>query len=284
MTGKRKGSVEQVRRELGGRLREVRRAAGLTGRQLAAATGQHFTRVSKIENGVQAPTERDVREWCAACAAADQEAELIAVLRVADSASVESRRESRAGMRRVLGAHTLKQYEKTDLFRIYEHNMIPGLFQTAEYSAAILSFWISFLRAPNDVDQAVAVRMERRQVLQLEGKRFVVVLEEQALRTLFGSAETQVGQLGHLLELMSLPHISLGIIPLMTERTGVGATGFWMFDDSLVALETPTASIQVTQPSELGLYARMFDALQDSAVYGKEARALIVGVLNEIDA
>jgi transcriptional regulator with XRE-family HTH domain len=29
----------------------MRRAAGLTGKQLAAATGQHVTRISRIENG-----------------------------------------------------------------------------------------------------------------------------------------------------------------------------------------------------------------------------------------
>ena len=42
----------------------------------------------------------------------------------------------------------------------------------------------------------------------------------------------------------------------MTERLATGSTGFWIFDDSLVALETPTASIEVTQPQEVQLYAR----------------------------
>jgi hypothetical protein len=42
--------------------------------------------------------------------------------------------------------------------------------------------------------------------------------------------------------------VSLGIIPLMTERTAVASAGVWVFDDFLVALETPTASIEVTRP------------------------------------
>ncbi|MGH3618594.1 MAG: Scr1 family TA system antitoxin-like transcriptional regulator, partial [Pseudonocardiaceae bacterium] len=115
------------------------------------------------------------------------------------------------------------------------------------------------------------------------GKRFVAILEEQALRTWFGTAETQAGQLGRLLELMSLPNLSLGIIPLMTERLAAGSTGFWIFDDSLVALETPTASIEVTQPQEVQLYARMFEALKTAAVYGREARSLVVAVLSELN-
>lgn len=186
-------------------------------------------------------------------------------------------------MKRVIGAHTLKRYEETKVFRIYEHNVIPGLFQTAEYAAAMLSFWIKFLGTPNDVEEAVAVRMERQKVLYRGGKRVVALLEEQALRTWFGTAETQAGQLGRLLELTSLPNVSLGIIPLMTKRLAVGSAGFWIFDDSLVALETPTASIAVTQPQEIQLYAHMFEALKTTAVYGRHARSLIVAVLGELN-
>jgi hypothetical protein len=68
----------------------------------------------------------------------------------------------------------------------------------------------------------------------------------------------------------------------MTERTGVPSAGFWIFDDSLVALETPTASIDVTQPQEIELYARMFDHLRGSAVFGAAARGLIIRALGEL--
>ena len=44
-------SVVQARRELGARLRQLRRSAGLTGQAIADATGQHVTRISRIENG-----------------------------------------------------------------------------------------------------------------------------------------------------------------------------------------------------------------------------------------
>jgi hypothetical protein len=249
---------------------------------LAAATGQHYTRVSKIEHGVQPPSDRDIRDWCQACAAKDQAADLIATLRAVESAYLEFRRQSRAGMKRVLGAHTVALYEQTTLFRIYEHNVIPGLFQTADYSAAMLSFWIDFLETPNDLDDAVAARMERQRVIYQRGKRFVVVLEEQALRTWFGDAETQAGQLDRLLAVMSLPNVSVGIVPLMTERAAVASAGFWIFDSVLAALETPTASIEVTRPQEIDLYGRMFEHLQAVAVYGKPVRAMITQVLEEL--
>jgi transcriptional regulator with XRE-family HTH domain len=275
-------SAREAQRALGARLREIRRDAGLSGRALAAATGQHFTRVSKIEHGIQPPTDTDIRDWCRACGAGEQVPDLIATARVAESAYLEFRRQARAGMKRVTGARTLALYERASQFRIYEHNVIPGLFQTAAYCAAMLSFWIGFLETPADLDAAVAARMERQKVIFQAGKRFAVILEEQALRTWFGTAEVQAGQLGRLLEMMSVPTVSLGIVPLMTERTGVASAGFWIFDDSLVALETPTASIEVTRPQEVELYARMFEHLRGSAVFGAAARGLIIRALGEL--
>lgn len=275
-------SAKEAQQALGARLREIRKDAGLSGRALAAATCQHFTRVSKIEHGIQAPSDQDIRDWCRACGADEQVPDLIATARAVQSAYLEFRRQSRAGMKRVLGAHTLPLYERAAKFRIYEHNVIPGLFQTAAYCAAMLSFWVGFLDAPGDLDAAVATRMERQRVIYHADKRFVVVLEEQALRTWFGTAETQVGQLGRLLEMLSVPTVSLGIIPMMTERAAVASAGFWIFDDSLVALETPTASIEVTRPQEIQLYTRMFDHLKSSAVHGAAARTLIVRALGEL--
>jgi hypothetical protein len=256
--------------------------AGLSGRDLAAATAQHFTRVSKIEHGTQAPSDKDIRDWCGVCGADEQITDLIATARAVDSAYLEFRRQARAGMKRVLGPHTVSLYEQTEQFRIYEHNVIPGLFQTADYAAAMLSFWIRFLSTPDDMEAAVAARMERQRVLYQSRKRFAVVLEEQALRTWFGTADTQAGQLDRLLAVMSLPTVSIGIIPLMARRAAVGSAGFWIFDNSLVALETPTASIEVTRPWEIELYARMFEYLKADAVYGAAARRLVVKTIGEL--
>lgn len=274
--------AQQAREALGARLRELRKDAGLSARALAAATGQHFTRISKIEHGVQAPADYDIHDWCRACAAEDQIPDLIATARAVESSYLEFRRQARSGMRRVLGPHTVQLYENTQLFRVYEHNVIPGLFQTAEYAEAMLSFWVRFLNTPNDIQAAVAARMERQHVIYERDRQFSVILEEQALRTWFGTAETQAGQLDRLLAIMSLPTVRLGIIPLMKERAAVPPAGFWIFDDSLAALETPTASIEVTRPQEIGLYTRMFGYLQAEAVYGQAARGLITSTFHEL--
>jgi transcriptional regulator with XRE-family HTH domain len=256
--------------------------AGLTGRELAAATGWHFTRISKLEHGVQVPTDQDIRTWCAACRAEDQAADLITQSRAVSSMYIEWRRRTRAGMKQLM-LSTVPLYERTRRFRIYELNVIPGLFQTADYARAMLAVWIEFLEAHDDLDAAVAAKMERQSVIYDGTKTFAVLLEEASLRTWSGNAETMLAQLDRLLSVMTLPNVSLGILPAMIERQAVGSAGFWIFDETTVALETPTASIEVTQPQEIGLYARMFEQMSRAAVYGREARATIISVQSEID-
>jgi hypothetical protein len=256
--------------------------AGLTGRELAAATGWHFTRISKLEHGVQVPTDQDIRTWCDGCRAEDQAAGLIAQSRAVSSMYMEWRRRTRAGMKQLM-LSTVPLYERTRRFRIYELNVIPGLFQTADYARAMLAVWIEFLEAHDDLEAAVAAKMERQSVIYDGTKTFAVLLEEASLRTWSGNADTMLAQLDRLLSVMTLPNISLGILPAMIERQAVGSAGFWIFDETAVALETPTASIEVTQPQEIGLYARMFEQMSRAAVYGREARAIIISVQNEID-
>ncbi len=122
-----------------------------------------------------------------------------------------------AGMRQ-LQESSAPLYERTRLFRIYEHTALPGLFHTAEYSMEIMSYWVRFLGLPDDAEAAAAARLARQKVLRSGRRRFIVVLAEQALRTRLGTPQVMTAQLEHLLEVMRLPNVSVGIIPAMAER------------------------------------------------------------------
>lgn len=52
---------------LANRLRDMRRHAGLTGKNLADAAGWGQSKVSKIENGYQVPTPEDIDTWVTSC-------------------------------------------------------------------------------------------------------------------------------------------------------------------------------------------------------------------------
>jgi transcriptional regulator with XRE-family HTH domain len=112
--------VQQARQALGVRLRELRTEANLTGRALAASCGWHFTKISKLEHGTTVPSEQDIRDWCRACEAEKQVADLIATLRAVESMYVEWQRHMRAGLKRSQ-MQSVPLYERTKLFRIYEN-------------------------------------------------------------------------------------------------------------------------------------------------------------------
>jgi transcriptional regulator with XRE-family HTH domain len=272
-------SVAQARKELGARLRQLRKSAGLTGQALATATGQHFTRISRIENGVQHPTEQNIRDWCAVCGADDQLLDLLATARSVESAYLEWSRQSRAGMRRLGDLHSIATYQRTTHFRIHEPIVLPGIFQTEAYIRQMLSFWYTFLNAPDDADATVSMKTERTAIALSSAKRIAVVLGEQALRTRRTTQTEHADQLTHLLSLMRLPFLSVGIIPADVQRRAIATIGFWIFDNNAVALETPTAAIKVTRPQEIAQYVAMFEQLQNEAIYGHEARQLVANVL-----
>ena len=88
---------------------------------------------------------------------------------------------------------------------------------------------------------------------------------------------TGTAALDRLLVLMSSHRISLGIIPAMGERRIWVSAGFWIFDQGTVRVETPSAELTITQRGEIAVYEKRFARLQESAVYGDAARALIRG-------
>jgi transcriptional regulator with XRE-family HTH domain len=251
----------------------------LTGQALADATGQHFTRISRIENGIQPATERNIRDWCTACGAEDQIADLIATARAVESAYLEWVRQSRAGMKRLGDLHSLATYRRTTTFRIHEPILMPGIFQTEAYIRRMLTFWYAFLDAPDDTDDTVAMKAERTAIALTPAKRIAAILGEQALRTRRGTPEEHADQLTHLLSIMRLPFVSVGIIPADVQRHAIASIGFWIFDNNAAALETPTAAIKVTRPQEIALYVALFDQLHAEAIYGHRARRLIAEVL-----
>lgn len=282
MTTDPSSSVAQARKELGARLRQIRKAAGLTAQAIADATGQHFTRVSRIENGVQPPTELNIRAWCITCRAEDQIPDLIATAQSVESAYLEWARQARAGMRRLGDLHSITTYQRTTTFRIHEPLVLPGIFQTEAYIRQMLAFWYTFLNAPDDTEATIAMKAERTAIALSPSKRIAVVLGEQALHTRRGTPAEHVDQLTHLLSLTRLPFVSLGVIPAGAQRHAIATIGFWIFDNNAVALETPTAAIKVTRPQEVARYVSMFSQLQGEAVYGQEARRLISSVIADL--
>lgn len=275
-------TVHQAREALGHRLRDIRKDAGLTGRRMAALAGWHSSKISKIEYGRQTPSEDDIRVWCELTGVSDQIPDLIAAVRHIESMYVEWRHGLGTGVKRRQRAW-LALEQQARLLRWYEPVLVPGILHTAEYASAIIRRVVDFYQVPDDVDQAVATRMERQHILYRGQRRFHFVLAYQALLTMVGDPAIMVGQLDRLLAVMSLPRVTLGVIPPHTEYR-VPSNQFVVFDDRFVNVETVSAELTISQPREIALYAKAFDELSQQASYGQAARLLITAALANLRA
>jgi transcriptional regulator with XRE-family HTH domain len=274
-------SVQQARQALGLRLRELRRHSGLTGRELAGQLGWPASKISKLENGHQTPTDGDLRAWANATGAEKVVAELVASLHTLESQHAEWRRQLRGGLR----SHQVELArldEKTKLFRALESTFIPGLLQTAEYARARFAQSIRVLKVPNDVDEAVRVRLQRQEILYQSDKRFHFLLTEAVLRYRLCPVEVMLAQLDRLVALSAMRNVRLGIIPFETPYSVAPAHGFWLLDEDLVIVETFSAELHLAQPPEIALYSAIFDRLAAIASYGRDARAVITRVIEDL--
>jgi transcriptional regulator with XRE-family HTH domain len=278
-------NAQQARQALADQLREIRLAAGLTGRALAAGAGWHgVSKVSKIEHGVRPPSEDDVRTWGRVCGTSpDRVEELLAEQRAMAGMWVSYQRLNRAGLRKAQES-VRPRYESTALVRAYQPKIIPGLLQTAEYTTALLEDARNRQGVHrDDVTEAVAERAVRQKVLTQAGHQFMFIIEEPVLRYRFCEPDIMSRQLQHLREATRLPTVWLGVIPLGADRRKVlPREGFVMFDEELVRVELISGVLTVTQPREISMYARDFTDLAGISVRGPAARDLITAALNDL--
>lgn len=276
-----KTSVAEARNTLGKRLRELRQQAGLTGKQLAESLAWPPSKISKIENGHQTPTDEDIRVWTSATNSADETESLLASLHTLEIQHVEWQRQLKTGLKH--HQNTITELDaKTRSFRAFESTFVPGLLQTAEYARARFTQSITVFKVRNDIDEAVQARIQRQEILYRSDKRFHFVLTEAVLRYRLCSPKIMIGQLDRLISLTLLPNVRLGIVGFETPYVVAPAHGFWLLDKDRVMVETFSAELNLAQPQEIELYSGIFGSLAAVATYGRAARAVITRVIDDL--
>ncbi|WP_035913529.1 MULTISPECIES: helix-turn-helix transcriptional regulator [unclassified Frankia] len=274
-------NVHEARSALGKRLRELRTSAAMSGRQLAESLSWPPSKVSKLENGRQTPTDDDIRGWTEATGSQAETEALLAALHTLEVQHAEWQRILRTGLK-PRQQELIEWDERTRLFRAFEATVIPGLLQTAEYARARFAEGIRRLKLPNDIGEAVAARVRRQEILYRPDKRFHFVLTEAALRFRLCPTDVMLGQLDRLISFSQLPNVRLGIIGFETQYATSPWHGFWMYDTERVLIETFSAALDLRQPQEIELYAGAFEELAAVASYGRSARAIINGVIEDL--
>jgi len=269
-------SFQRARESLGRQLREIREQTGLNGKEFAARLTWPASKVSRFENGQRTPSRSDIVAWTEAAGAGGQAEALIARMRVLDEMYATWKRQLKTGM----SARQRKSLDLeggTRLLRIFESGIIPGILQTPDYARRVLEISANLAGAPpDDLDEAVSLRIQRQQILYEHRQRVQIVVTEGSLLHPLVDASTMREQIDRLISATTLPSVSMGVIPVH-RQLGVAPThGFYIFDDQIVMTETASAELTITDPAEVDLYLRRYRILAEAAVYRDDARALLL--------
>ncbi|WP_433239745.1 helix-turn-helix domain-containing protein [Streptosporangium sp. CA-135522] len=272
---------QQVRADLGVQLRQLREAAHLSGKELAERLKWQASKVSRIENARQTATEDDITQWGRAVQAAPEVVEEL----IEQASGLLERQDSwRQRHRSGLAAlqEDIRDLEmRTSLFRVFEPGVVIGLLQTTEYARSIFTRIKRLYNAPDEIDAAIRVRMQRQEILYDQSKRFRFILPEAVLRYRLAPLDVMRGQLDRLLAVTALPNVEFGVVPFEAPLPSALLNGFWIYDSDQVAVPTRTRDLVLRDPEDVTFYERAFEEFCEVAAFRDEARSVIVRVLED---
>ncbi|MFJ2741403.1 helix-turn-helix domain-containing protein [Streptomyces sp. NPDC087440] len=258
---------------IGAQLGTLRMAAGMTQPELAEALLISMDKLASIEQGRRVLTLALAREI-------DQLLDSKGVLETAV-------RKMPKREKFPLFAQDFMEYEQRALaIEWYENQVIPGLLQTPEYARAVFECLQPALEE-DEIDEKVADRMERKEVLDRTGPRveFSNIIEESVLRRNIGGKECMRNQLRHLCEMAQLPHVTVQIMPMEQERHASLDGPFIMLEtdeyENVAYVEGQRVSFMIDDPDEVSIFRRKYGMLRSQALTPEESLSLMNRMLGE---
>lgn len=276
-------------RRAGRELARWRAEAGLTGVEAGQLVGFSQTKLSKLENAVQAIDPDDVIALGIAYRVPADERNRVA--RLARSSvhhrSLEEPAHGPVGadLRRARRREYFDWEAQARTLCSYRLDSMPSVLATAEYAAAAALGTREHTSGVIAREQAEA--RARQAWSTLHRVQVLVVLDEAALRLLMGGRRVLRDQLLHLIELTYLPTVTVRVIPF-TAAAAPATTSFELlgfaeprFPD-LVYLEGLADVLVLDGQQETEFYRRLFRSLWDAALTPAKSVELIAERAGEL--
>lgn len=280
------GGPTARRMVLGAHLRRLRESVGMSRADAGYQIRSSESKISRLELGRVGFKERDV-------------ADLLTMYGVSDPAERANfldmvKQSNQPGWWQSYGdvmPKWLDNYvgleEAASRIQTYELQFVPGLMQTEEYARAVASHGVPE-NASDKVEQRVAFRMRRQKVLMRpNAPRLWAVIDESVLRRPIGGREVQLRQIEKLLELTSLPNISLQVVPL--ELSGYAAEGAFTllrFAEpelpNVAYIEYLSGALYLERLDEIEVYSRALDRLAVDAETPERTRQWLMKLRAEL--
>ncbi|WP_439675114.1 helix-turn-helix domain-containing protein [Embleya sp. MST-111070] len=281
------------RRQLGRHLRELRGRARLTVRAAAAKLEWSEPKIWRIETGQTSLRSLDVEAMCKVYGASEELTKGLMGL---------AKETKGRGWWHAYGDVIPESFdlyigleEAVSSLDWYESDLVPGLFQTADYAKTLIKE-SNPERDEAEVERRAHVRIERQTLLTrvTAAPTVDVVLSESVLRRPVGGKAIMRAQLERLVELADLDNVGIRIVPFgaglhhgvmsgpfVIMRFPVQGDGKYT-EPPTVYVDGFTGALYLDKPNEIERYDAAFTAIKRAALDQAGSTRLIKAAIKEL--
>jgi transcriptional regulator with XRE-family HTH domain len=269
---------------LGTQLRRLREAKGITAQEAASAIRGSESKISRIELGRNAVREVDIADLLSLYGVTDS-AEREQLLALASQANLPGWWHRYQDILPTWFQAYIGLEESAESIRSYDAQFVPGLLQTEEYAAAVITLG-DF--SQEETERHVYLRKERQRRFDAGGLRLWAIIDEITLRRSVGSVETMRAQLEHLLDISDRPGFTLQVTPFPAgSSTAPGSFSILHFAAAdlpdVVYLEQLTSAMYLDKRSDVDRYTEALDKLSAKSASPDESRDVIRALLEDME-
>jgi Domain of unknown function (DUF5753)/Helix-turn-helix domain len=284
------GGPTVLRMILGGHLRRLREARGITRDVAGWEIRASESKISRMELGRVGFKERDVADLLTLYGVADENerSRLLALARDSNAQGWWHRYGDAIPnwFQSYLGLEA-----NSSMIRSYEVQFVPGLLQTKDYARAVVT--LGHGRAdPDEIERRVALRMARQQLLtrpEPPAPLLWAVVDEAALRRSIGGPKVMRVQLEALIEATHQPNVRLQVagFHMGGHPAAGGAFTILRFPDEdladVVFVEQLNSGLYFEKSNEADEYAEVIERLSIEADPPSRTEEILRTILDDLD-
>jgi transcriptional regulator with XRE-family HTH domain len=274
-----------VRKLLGGRLRRLREANGITLADAGRAIRGSHSKINRMELGRSGFKRRDVADLLTFYGVHD-ETERNRLLMLVEKANTPGWLHEYADVLPGSAGTRLELEQCARVIRCYDNQFVPDLLQTADYARDLVRLGHPGVQPP-EIERRLGLLAKRQEILRgPDPCRLWAVIDEAALRRRPGRTAALRRQLGKLIEITAWPHIKIQVMPFSTGVAAGGAITVLRFAEREVAdvvyLDQFAGALYLDKPADVQHYGQVMDRLCTRAELPAITRAFLSRLSKEI--
>jgi len=275
-----------LRMMLGVQLRRYRETAGVSPEQAAYEIRASRSKISRMEHGRVGFKRRDVTDLLTLYGVRDEQVRA-RMLSFAEQASTPGWWSKYDDVLPDWFEAFLGLEGAASVIRTFELQFVYGLFQTEAYARAVTSLGNKAASA-EEIDRRVSVRLKRQDVLTSpESPQVWSVMDEAVLRRPVGGRRVMRAQLAHLIEVASLPRITIQVVPFDRGGHAAGGGSFTILRfaepdvPDIVYIEQLTSALYLDSREDVDHYLEVMNELSTEALAPARSAALLAEITKE---